>query len=144
MGPLGTSETEQGLSVGSGNALTYLNPSDIESISILKDADATAIYGSRAANGAILITTKKGKVGKMSVALNIQQGWGKITRTVEMLNTKQYLEMRREAFYNDSIDDPLNYQEPNENNAPDLLLWDTTRNSDWQKNSWVALQNTPH
>ncbi len=46
---------------GNGNALNYINPSDIESITVLRDADATAIYGSRAANGAILITTKRGK-----------------------------------------------------------------------------------
>ncbi len=50
---------------GTGNALSLINPSDIESTEILKDADATAIYGSRAANGAILITTKKGKEGKL-------------------------------------------------------------------------------
>src|SRR5687768_559004 len=61
-----------------GNPLNFINPADIESIEVLKDADATAIYGSRAANGAILITTKKGKAGRMALDVNIQQGWGKV------------------------------------------------------------------
>ncbi len=101
----------------SGNALSLINPNDIESIDVLKDADATAIYGSRAANGAILITTKKAKSGKMSLDINLQNGWGQVTRRLEMLNTRQYLEMRKEGFYNDSIADPLAYQAPNEFNA---------------------------
>ncbi len=66
----------RGTVTGSGSALSFLNVSDIESIDILKDADATAIYGSRAANGAILITTKKGKSGKIKYDLNIQSELG--------------------------------------------------------------------
>ncbi len=93
-----------------GNALSYILPSDIESIEVLKDADATAIYGSRAANGAILITTKKAKSGKTVFDIDLKSGWSKLIRSVEMLNTPQYLEMRTEAFYNDSIADPINYQ----------------------------------
>lgn len=111
-----------------GSPLSYINPSDIESISILKDADATAIYGSRAANGAILITTKKGKIGKTELNINLQQGWGKVTRKVDMLNTRQYLDMRYEAYRNDGID----WMRPNVT-ANDLKLWDTTRYTDWQK-----------
>jgi TonB-dependent SusC/RagA subfamily outer membrane receptor len=60
--PNNTSDITQG-----GSPLNYINMSDIESISVLKDADATAIYGSRAANGAILITTKKGKSRKTKI-----------------------------------------------------------------------------
>ncbi|HVS98698.1 MAG TPA: SusC/RagA family TonB-linked outer membrane protein, partial [Puia sp.] len=109
-----------------GNPLSYINSADIESIEVLKDADATAIYGSRAANGAILITTKKGKAGRTEVSLNAQTGWGKVTRHVKLLNTTQYLEMRHEAKRNDntailSTDYDMNG------------LWDTTRNTDWQK-----------
>jgi len=114
-----------------GSPLSYINPSDIESISVLKDADATAIYGSRAANGAILITTRKGKVGKTKIDLNVQSGWGKITRKLNLLNTKQYLEMRREAFKNDErvpSNDPVN-----PDFAPDITVWDSARNTDWQK-----------
>ncbi len=58
---------------GPGNPLDFINPSDIESIEILKDADATSIYGSKAANGAILITTKRGKSGQSRVDFNIQK-----------------------------------------------------------------------
>jgi TonB-linked SusC/RagA family outer membrane protein len=112
---------------GWGNPLNYLNPADIESIEVLKDADATAIYGSRAASGAILITTKKGKAGVMKFDLNMQVGFGKMTRRVDMLNTRQYLDMRYEAFANDGIDwtSPLV-------SANDLKVWDTTRYTNWQ------------
>ncbi|WP_207515019.1 SusC/RagA family TonB-linked outer membrane protein [Longitalea luteola] len=125
-----------------GNPLSYINPSDIESISVLKDADATAIYGSRAANGAILITTKKGKVGNARVELNFQQGWGQIAKPAKMLNTEQYLEMRNEAFKNDGLTPSGN---PSASGAfkyaPDLMVWDTTRYTDWQK---TLIGNTAH
>ncbi|WP_159451613.1 SusC/RagA family TonB-linked outer membrane protein [Pedobacter africanus] len=106
--------------------INFINPSDIESISILKDADATAIYGSRAANGALLITTKKGKPGKIKIDVGVQQGWGRVGHEVEMLNTRQYLEMRYEGIKNDglNINDFPNY---------DLRVWDTTRYTNWQK-----------
>lgn len=110
-----------------GNPLSFLNPSDIESIEILKDADATAIYGSQAANGAILITTKKGKAGKTKVDLNLQQGVGNVAHFLKLLNTQQYLQMRREALKNDGIAN-------SSNTDYDLNgSWDTTRYTDWQK-----------
>jgi TonB-linked SusC/RagA family outer membrane protein len=117
-----------------GSPLNYINSSDIESIDILKDADATSIYGSRAANGAILITTKKGKIGKTQLNLNFQQGWGRVGHFVDMMNTPQYLKMRWEGLRNSkqipssnpSASSPLVY-------APDLLFWDTARNTNWQK-----------
>ncbi len=114
-----------------------LNTSDIESIEVLKDADATAIYGSRGANGVILITTKKGKAGKSQGELNMQQGWGKVTRMMNLLNTQQYLVMKREAFNNDGFSSFLVPQFAS--NFPDLLFWDTTRYTDWQK---VLIGNT--
>lgn len=109
------SYTGQGLS-----PFNSLSPSDIESIEILKDADATSIYGSRGANGVVLITTKKGKAGKTTLTTNVSTGFSKVTRTMDMLNTKEYLQMRREAFKNDG-------ETPDIYSAPDLLLWDTTR-----------------
>ncbi len=111
--------------LGGGSPLHFINPYDIESIDVLKDADATAIYGSRGANGVILITTKKGKVGPTKINLNVQTGWSKMTNFMKMLNTRQYLEMRREALKNDGLI-------PDEFNAPDLVLLDTTRYTDWQ------------
>lgn len=103
-----------------------MNPADIESISILKDADATAIYGSQGANGVVLITTKKGKPGKTKVDVNAYTGAGRVTRTPKMLNTEEYLTIRREAYRNDN-------KTPIVADAPDLLKWDQERYTDWQK-----------
>jgi len=104
-----------------------LNPADIESIEVLKDADATAIYGSRGANGVILITTKKGKAGDTKVDVNVFSGVGKVSRKLDMLNTEQYLEMRHEALKNDAITTiPANNYDING-------VWDSTRYTDWQK-----------
>ena len=116
-----------GLGGVGGNPLNFINPADIESIDVLKDADATAIYGSRAANGAILITTKKGKSGDLRVIANLQNGWGNVSRKLDLLNNQQYLEMRHEALKNDGR---TTFQV----NEYDLKgTWDTTRYTDWQK-----------
>jgi TonB-linked SusC/RagA family outer membrane protein len=123
----GSDAFETGMLQG-GSPLNYINPDDIESIEILKDADATAIYGSRAANGAILITTKKGKAGRAKLTLNVQQGWSKVANKVDMLNTRQYLDMRYEAFRHAGII----ITTPSVS-ANDLKVWDTTRYTDWQK-----------
>lgn len=111
---------------GNGNPLSYINPNDIESIEVLKDADATAIYGSRAANGAILITTKKGKAGQVKVDINLQQGWGRITRKLDLMNTQQYLQLRTEAIKNDNL--TINSSDFDLNG-----LWDTTQYTDWRR-----------
>ena len=111
---------------GSQSPLASISPNDIERIDILKDADATAIYGSRAANGVVLITTKKGKSGKTQVNFNIYTGISKVTNMIDMLNTEQYLAMRKEAFTNDGVT-------PTAANAPDLFEWDQKGYTDWQK-----------
>jgi TonB-dependent starch-binding outer membrane protein SusC len=72
------------------NALTTINPNDIESIEILKDASATAIYGARAANGVVLITTKKGKEGKKSVSYESYVGMQQLYKTIKVMDLKQY------------------------------------------------------
>jgi TonB-dependent starch-binding outer membrane protein SusC len=108
------------------NPLNFLNPLDIESISVLKDADATAIYGSRGANGVILITTKKGKAGKTKIDFNIYTGTEKVAHFMKLLNTQQYVTMREEALSNDGL-------APTLQNAPDLLSYDTSKYTDWQK-----------
>ncbi|MDN6342160.1 MAG: SusC/RagA family TonB-linked outer membrane protein [Lactococcus lactis] len=107
--------------------LNTMNISNIESIEILKDADATAIYGSRGANGVILITTKKGTnmQGKLRVEANFYKGVSEASNKMDLLNTQQYLSMRREAFANDGV-------EPTDLNAADLKLWDQNRYTDWQ------------
>jgi len=124
--PMSFGETSQLILVNGTSPLNSINPSDIESIEVLKDADATAIYGSRGANGIILITTKKGQAGKTKVDFNFYSGAGKVASKMDLLNTQQYLQMRKEAFINDN-------QIPDVTNARDALLWDTTRNTDWQK-----------
>jgi TonB-linked SusC/RagA family outer membrane protein len=130
--PFGSAPVEQsagGYSVGGTTGLSPLNtinPDDIESISVLKDADATAIYGSRGANGVILITTKKGKPGSTRVNANISGGFGDVTHNLHMLSTAQYLNIRKQAFANDNIT-------PTTTNAPDLMLWDQTGNTNFGK-----------
>ncbi len=115
-----------GLALNSLSPLNGISPADIESIEVLKDADATAIYGSRGANGVILITTKSSTADRQKFTFDAYYGVGKPTRLMRLLNTSEYVEMRKEAFVNDGI-------EPDLINAPDLLIWDTVRYTDWQK-----------
>lgn len=84
-----------GISYGSD---ITINPNDIESIEVLKDASTTAIYGSRGANGVIMITTKKGKEGKAKVEFNAYAGPVMKTRMPDIMNSQQYVEFRREAL----------------------------------------------
>ncbi|MDR3490473.1 MAG: SusC/RagA family TonB-linked outer membrane protein [Gammaproteobacteria bacterium] len=129
VGTPGGNQTGQGLS-----PFNSLNPSDIESIEILKDADATAIYGSRGANGVILITTRKGKSGDTKFDLNVAQGIGQVNHQISLLNTQQYLAMRHEAFRNDGATPGITDYDLNG-------AWDTTRNTNWQK---LLIGNTAH
>lgn len=75
---------------GSGNFLSMINPNDIESMTVLKDASSTAIYGSRASNGVILITTKKGGEGKVKVSFSTTNSLSNAARTTPMLSTEQF------------------------------------------------------
>lgn len=108
------------------NPLNSINPTDIESIEVLKDADATAIYGSRGANGVVLITTKKGKQGKTRFTANVSQGAAKVTKFMKLLNTEQYLAMRNEGFANDGVSPGFSDYDVNG-------TWDQNRYTDWQK-----------
>ncbi|GAA3605087.1 TonB-dependent receptor [Flavivirga amylovorans] len=111
-----------------GSPLSYINPNDIESFQILKDADATAIYGSLGANGVVLITTKKGTKGKTSVSINLASGFSTASKKLDLLNTEQYLEMRFEGNPNAVVFPPF----LQERFFPDLYLWDQNRETDWQ------------
>jgi len=108
--------------------LNLLSVSDIASIRILKDADATALYGTKGANGVILITSRQPDVQdkKLKIAVNFYKAIGKASNLVRYLDTRAYLGMRRDAIANDGrdVDSTLDY---------DLLLWDTSRYKDWQK-----------
>lgn len=116
---------------GNQSPLAAINPADIERIDVLKDADATAIYGSRAANGVVMITTKRGRSGKPVINANVYSGGSKVVNRMPVLSTSEYLDMRKEAFANDVKTNPDAV--PSETNAPDLVLWSQTENNDWQK-----------
>ena len=107
--------------------LNNINPSDIDSIEVLKDADATAIYGSRGANGVVLVTTKKGKKGQTQFKAHFSLGAAKVGKLMKMMNTSQYLAMRAEAFANDGYTEyPADAYDING-------TWDPTRYTNWQK-----------
>ncbi|MBD0831505.1 SusC/RagA family TonB-linked outer membrane protein [Aestuariibaculum sediminum] len=117
---------------GNVSPLNFINPQDIESIEVLKDADATAIYGSRGANGVVLITTKRGKIGKTKFDIGFNTSFGKVTRFRALMNTEQYLEVRKEAVINDNFESY--YNNPSLDYFwPDLKIWDQTRYTDWQQ-----------
>ena len=82
------------------NPLSNLNPNDIESMEVLKDASATAIYGSRAAGGVILVTTKKGKKGQSHLNYDTWAGWSKPVRLYDVLGAKDYVNIKNEAVRN--------------------------------------------
>lgn len=107
--------------------LATLNPADIESIDVLKDADATAIYGSRGANGVVLITTRKGVARKTAVDINIYRGSGRLSHKLDMLNFQEYFQLRKEAFANDGLT-------PRSTDY-DMTVFDTTgrQDKDWQE-----------
>ncbi len=98
------------------NALASINPADIEDITILKDAAASAIYGSRAANGVMLVTTKKGKQGKAKVAYDAWVGWTEAFNIFDVLRAQDYVNLKNEAVLN------ANYAIPTSGLVPGLGL----------------------
>ena len=104
--------------------LSLINPNDIENITILKDASATAIYGSRGANGVILITTKSGTTGKPKLKIDVSSGVSSETNRITMLNSKQYVDLYQQAWQNDG-NDPAELTEINGINL------DSVANTDW-------------
>jgi len=115
------------LSKGESSPLNSINPNDIESMEVLKDADATAIYGSRGANGVVIVTTKKGRKGKSSLEFSAITSVSRTNKLVEMANTEQYLQLRKDAYANDGITTyPLTAYDINGK-------WDQSRNTDWYR-----------
>lgn len=122
LGTLGNNSPLYILDGVSTKDISGISQSDIESIQVLKDASA-AIYGSRASNGVILITTKNGKAGATKVDVSGYYGIQKVTSTPEMLNTQQYIEIQNEAYANDGS----SIRNPYTNNyagLPDIKYFD--------------------
>ncbi len=88
-----------GMAVGGG--ISYLNPSDIESVEVLKDAASAAVYGARAANGVILVSTKKGKSGKASINYDVTYGWQNPWKKKSVLDATEYMVIMNESKLND-------------------------------------------
>ncbi|MBI9056930.1 TonB-dependent receptor [Labilibaculum sp. DW002] len=120
--------------LGGGNgqtkvsALSSINPSDIESIEVLKDASASAIYGSRGANGVVLITTKSGKKGKSKVSYEGYYGVQQVGKYIDVMNLKEYGEYYADVLTTQGKDVPFEFQNPE-------LLGEGT---DWQKEIFRA------
>ncbi|WP_207209747.1 SusC/RagA family TonB-linked outer membrane protein [Flavobacterium beibuense] len=95
-------------------SIDNINPNDIETVSVLKDASSTAIYGSRAANGVILITTKKGKAGKTSISYDYLYGFQEATNMPKYAQAWEYAELRNEALVNSGLPARYSPQEINE------------------------------
>ncbi len=104
------------------SSLNDINPDDIQSIEVLKDASYASIYGSRAANGVILITTRRGQKNKPVVSFNMYTGWQKPTKKLDLCNAKEYVELMNEAYFNTDSKDTLHY------GYPDSVSFST----DWQ------------
>ena len=83
--------------------LTYLNPEEVESVSVLKDASAVALYGMEAADGAILITTKRGKIEKNRIDISIQSGLQSPSNTIDVLGAREYMSLYNQAAVNDGL-----------------------------------------
>jgi TonB-dependent starch-binding outer membrane protein SusC len=92
-------------------SIDYLNPGDIESIDVLKDAASAAIYGARAANGVVLITTKGGSPGVMNVTYSGYQGIQNVAKTIDMLDADQYRMLMNEGARNAGLSEPFDLME---------------------------------
>jgi TonB-linked SusC/RagA family outer membrane protein len=105
------------------NTISNINPADVESVSILKDASATAIYGARGSNGVVLITTKRGRSQDPKIRFNLSLGLQEVSRTYQMLNAEQFMRYKNSASINDG--GTVIYTED--------IIASNSNNTDWQK-----------
>lgn len=112
-------------------SISDIPASDIEDMTVLKDASSTAIYGSRGANGVILVTTKSGKEGKMNISYNVYYSWKKIAKTLDVLSPKDYAKWQYELAQLKGNDYVNNYEEFFGSYA-DLDMYDNIAYNDWQ------------
>jgi TonB-linked SusC/RagA family outer membrane protein len=103
---------------GSNNALASINPNDIASIEVLKDAAASAIYGAQSANGVVIITTKRGKSGKSNIDINYQQGYVQPLNLYDVMNAQQFATIKETAYLNAGRDPAVSTATlPGQNNS---------------------------
>ena len=112
-----------------GGDINNLNPADIESIDVLKDAASAAIYGSRAANGVILVTTKQGRVGKPEISYDGYYGVQNVYRMPDLLNAQEYATIMSEARMMDGL--------PDYDYASMVPDWDAIKNGTWKGTNWL-------
>lgn len=125
-------------------SISDIPASDIEDITVLKDASSTAIYGSRGANGVILVTTKSGKEGKTTVSYNAYYSWKKIANTLDVLSARNYANWQYElASLKNNVSDKY---EPYFGSFGDLDMYDNVATNDYQDSvwqNWSYLQSQP-
>jgi TonB-dependent starch-binding outer membrane protein SusC len=141
---LSTSYNTDGDEMGSGqnvSSISDINPDDIESIEILKDASSASIYGARAANGVVLITTKRGKNGKTEFSFNSFSGIQKVSRKIPFLDSKGFVALEEDARKQDLIaynQDPTPFNDLYPGFDPAVLTnplpdsWNTGVNTNWE------------
>ncbi len=149
----GVGTRRSAFSVPKQNALAAINPNDIESIEVLKDASAAAIYGSRASNGVVLVTTKKGQEGKPSISFNAFTGVQNVMNQPNMMNAPEIIDYAKDARNNNYLQsyDPLNPDseffnpnyDPNTNagrpNIDFVLIPEKYENWDGTDTDWLDL-----
>jgi TonB-dependent starch-binding outer membrane protein SusC len=130
-----TSQTQGSPGNHPTSPLSDINPNDIESIQILKDASAAAIYGSRASNGVVLITTKRGKTGETKFSLNMTTGINEASNLREWLNASEYLQLIDEALDYATDDNGLIWGWETPDGIKDVYIpgWRDGHNEDWQQ-----------
>ena len=136
MGTIGDSQPLYVIDGVAGGNLDGINPNDIESIDVLKDAASAAIYGSRAANGMILVTTKQGKQGKIEISYNGAVGWSNVYKRPQMLNAQQFMTIMDEYSFNTS-GKKVNFADYIPQAIVDRVVNDGWEGTDW----WGAFEN---
>ena len=143
LGTIGDSDplyVVDGVAMGDINSLS---PSDIESIDVLKDAASAAIYGARAANGVILVTTKQGKAGKMQISYDGYMGWQYLAKKPDVLNAKEFMYAQDLIAFNDGMQ-PKNWEKMLPANIYNSIMdgsWDGTNWLDESYHKGAMVQN---
>lgn len=131
MGTIGDSEPLYVIDGVAGGSLSALNPSDIESIDVLKDAASAAIYGARAANGVVLVTTKQGKEGRAVLSYDAYYGWQFISKMPDLCNAQQYIEALDLMYTNEGI------ALTNWDSVLPSSLYASIKNGSWKGTDWM-------